>query len=95
MSRFLVLAFCLLWPTTVSAGQASAQFNVGIIITGKRASSAPRPNENATRPAPDLKTSAFARAVGSKRPKSCFGYRSFDAATGTYVGLDGNVHRCR
>jgi hypothetical protein len=96
MSRLVILAFCLLWPATVSAGQAKAQFNVGIVITGKRASSAPTSNAPPSTEAPVTpSTKAFAKATHQRGVKDCAArYRSYDPATHTYIGRDGNARRC-
>ncbi|BAR58259.1 hypothetical protein NK6_5100 [Bradyrhizobium diazoefficiens] len=39
--------------------------------------------------------SAMARADGAASRSCSERYRSFDPATGTYLGLDGNRHPCR
>jgi hypothetical protein len=94
MSRLVILTLCLLWPATVWAGQAKAQFNVGIVITGKRASSAPPSNAPAEAPA-TASTKAFAKATHQRGVKDCSArYRSYDPATHSYIGRDGNVRRC-
>jgi hypothetical protein len=95
MSGLVILALYLLWPSTASAGQASAQFQVGIIITGKRASSAP-PSKGASTEAPAAtRAKPFSRVAHRRGMRYCSErYRSYAPATQTYIGRDGNVHRC-
>jgi hypothetical protein len=95
MSRLVILILCLLWPAAVSAGQANAQFNVGIVITGKRASSAPASNAATTEAPAAASAKAFARAAHQRSVKDCAArYRSYDPTTHTYIGRDGNARRC-
>jgi len=93
MSRVAVIGLCLLWPTAVCAGQASAQFHVGIIITGKRASSAPSPG--GVPAAAGAAPRSSPRAADPTRAKQCAGkYRSHGAVVLTY-GRDGGIRRCQ
>jgi hypothetical protein len=95
MSRFTILCLCLLWPCSVSAGQATGQFSVGITITGKRASPTPAAGGAAAEAAASARTKSFAKAVYPRRVRNCSTkYLSYDPATRTYIGHDGNVHRC-
>ena len=93
MSRVAVIGLCLLWPTAVCAGQASAQFHVGIIITGKRASSTP--SSGGVPAAAGALPRSSSRAADPTRAKQCGGkYRSHGAVVLTY-GRDGGIHRCQ
>ncbi len=66
MSKWAILVVgCVIWPSAACAGQASSQFQVGITITGKRASAPPSTNA-ATEPvqttnAAEAKSSAQGR----------------------------------
>jgi hypothetical protein len=93
MSRVAVIGLCLLWPTAVCAGQASAQFHVGIIITGKRASSTP--SSGGVPAAAGASPRSSSRAAALTRAKQCAGkYRFHGAVVPTY-GRDGGIRRRR
>jgi hypothetical protein len=93
MPRFAVIGLCLLWPTAVCAGQASAQFHVGIIITGKRASSTP--SLGGIPAAAGAPARSSSRAADPTRAKQCAGkYRPHGAVVLTY-GRDGGIRRCQ
>ncbi len=84
----IVTILCLLFPSTLVAGQATSSFGVGIIITGIAG-----PNPSAAAPAtPQTQDPAAEQdwlAYCAAR------YRSFDPASGTYLGYDGRRHACR
>jgi len=97
MSRCAFLALCLLWPSAVCAGQANAQFRVGIRITGKPAPTvaaspdAPAAVAPAVRRRPSfthIDHSARARACATRYFSSIFSVRAY------YVSGDGRLHPC-
>ena len=95
MSKLAVIGLCLLWPTAVCAGQASAQFHVGIIISGKPASTSPSSGGVPAAAAPGVKSKSSSRAADPTRAKQCGGkYRSHGAVVLTY-GRDGGIRRCQ
>jgi hypothetical protein len=64
-------------------------------IMGKRASSTPASSSAPAEPAPSARTKSFANAVYPKRVRHCLAkHRSYDPATRSYIGHDGNIRRC-
>jgi hypothetical protein len=95
VSRFSVLCLCLLWSSAVCAGEAKGQFQVGITITGKRASSAPALPAAPEQAAAGAAAAAFAKAATPKRVRRCLARsRSYDPAPRIHVAGAGSVHRC-
>ena len=94
MSKSAILIFCVLCPSVVSAGEASGQFQVGITITGKRAST-PASGRAAAEAALAAEHHASGNVAYPKQVRYCMAkYRSYHPATGTYHGRDGKTHRC-
>jgi hypothetical protein len=80
--RILIVAG-LMMPSAALAGQATSSFRVGITITGKA-------NPNAA---------GAPQTLGSGSEQDWLAYctaryRSFDPASGTYLGYDGERHPC-
>ena len=89
MFKIIPILFLLI-PSTSLAGQATSSFGVGIIITGEA-------NPNATdagQPAATPQTQAT-HAEQDWLASCATRYRSFDPASGTYLGFDGLRHPCQ
>jgi len=96
MSKLAIIGLCLLWPSVVCAGQATAQFHVGITITGKRSSTTPASGGAPAVPAAGIAPkSSLAYAAYPTRARQCASkFRSYSLVTRTYIGRDGSIHRC-
>jgi hypothetical protein len=97
MSRWAVLALCLLWPSAVCAGQASAQFRVGIRITGKPAPAVSGSPDAPSAVAPGVRPKpAVTRVTHPARARECAAryFSSIFSGQAYYIGRDGRLRPC-
>jgi hypothetical protein len=96
MLRLAVLLAYLLSACGACAGQATGQFQVGITITGKRASPAPGSSNGPSGPiSATTGASSPAAAARLKRIRQCdWIRRTYGLAAHAYIDRDGKIHRC-
>ena len=82
----IVTILLLLIPSTALAGQANSSFGVGIRITGLAS-----PNTSTATPATQTGPVSEQEWLAYCAAR----YRSFDPASGTYLGFDGLRHVCK
>jgi hypothetical protein len=95
MSRSAVLLVCLLYPCAACAGQATTQFQVGIMITGQPA--APAGGSAAQPQAATFEKSRTSGSASAAKPAhSCTKrVRAFDPISGAYFIRAIKTTNCR